>query len=271
MKKPLVTLLLLIIGISYVSALENHPLGARSLALSHAFVSITDPWSTFHNQAGISEIERFTAGIFYESKFMIDELSLTAGTIILPVRSGSFGISFFQFGKADFKENKLGITYAKQLTDNLHAGVQFDYFSNRFPENRKAFDFVTVEAGFIYSPGKKLFIGGHVFNPVSNGFNTLEGKQKASTIFRFGGHYQFDDMVLITVESQKDVKNPLLLKSGIEFFPVPNLALRFGLSGKPMNYTSGLGYTFRNITTDFGFSYHGNLGITPSVSIQIKL
>jgi hypothetical protein len=271
MKKPLLTLALSIIGFSYLFAHENHPVGARSVALSHAFISISDPWSTFHNQAGISRIEKFTAGIFHESKFMVDELSLTAGSIIVPAGAGVFGISFFQFGKNDFKENKLGITYAKKLTDNLDAAIQFDYFSNRFPENSKTFGFMTFEAGLIYSPDKKLFIGGHIFNPVRNGINTSVGKQKASIIFRFGGHYQFDEVVLLILETQKDLKNPFLIKSGIEFFPVQNLALRFGISGKPMNYTFGLGYTLNNITTDIGFSYHGNLGITPSVSIQFKL
>lgn len=271
MKKTLLTLLLLIIGFGKLCALENHPVGARALALSHSFVSISDPWSTFHNQAGLSQIEQFTTGIFYESKFMVDELSLTAGTIVIPVNAGKFGISFFQFGKGSFKESKVGFTFAKHLADHFHAGIQLDYFSNRFPENGRTFGFMTFEAGFIYSPNQKLFIGGHVFNPVANGISTPQGKQKSPTTFRFGGHYQFNELVLITVEAQKDLKYPFLLKSGIEFSPVPNLSLRFGVSGKPMNYTAGLGYTFEKITTDIGFSYHGNLGITPSVSIHFNL
>lgn len=271
MNKPLITLLLSIIGFSDLCARENHLVGARALALSHSFVSISDPWSTFHNQAGLSQIEYFTAGIFHESKFMVDELSLTAGTIILPVNAGKFGFSFFQFGKGSFKENKVGISFAKQLTDNLHTGIQIDYFSNRFPENSRAFGFITCEIGLIYSLNQKLFIGGHVFNPVSNGPKTLEGKQKSPTTFRVGGHYQFNDLVLITLETQKDLNHPFLLKSGIEFSPVQNLALRFGVSGKPMNYTAGLGYTYKKVTTNIGFSYHGNMGITPSVSLHFNL
>ena len=270
-KKIYFIVLLIAIINSNLFAIENHPTGARSLALSHAFISISDVWSTFHNQAGLTGIEQFSAGVFYESRFMVDELSLAAGSLILPVNTGTFGFSFFQFGKGSFKENRVALAFAKQLSEKFSAGIQLDYFSQRLPENNSAFGFATFEAGVIYSPNKKLFLGTHVFNPISNGIETAEGKQKSPTIFRIGGHYQFDEMILVTVETQKDLKNPFLFKTGIEFSPVQNLALRFGVSGKPVNYTAGMGYSFGKVTTDIGFSYHGNLGLTPSVSIQIKL
>jgi hypothetical protein len=49
------------------------------------------------------------------------------------------------------------------------------------------------------------------------------------------------------------------------------MALRFGVSGTPLKYTAGLGYSFAKITCDIAFSYHGSLGFTPSFSIQYKL
>ena len=116
-----------------------------------------------------------------------------------------------------------------------------------------------------------LFFGAHVFNPISNGFDLPEGMQKMPAIIRVGGHYQFPKMVLLTFETEKNLENPFIIKTGIEFSPVKNLALRFGVSGKPVNYTAGIGYTVGKISTDIGFSYHGNLGLTPSVSIQIAL
>ena len=271
MKKTALTFLLLFARLATLFALENHPVGARSLALSQAFVSISDVWSTFHNQATISGTNAFSAGVFYESKYGIDELSLTAGSLVFPVSAGTFGFSFYQFGKGTYKENKVGLAFAKKLSEKFSAAVQLDYFSQRMPENSRIFGFATFEAGIVYSPTKKLFLGAHVFNPILNGIETNEGKQQSPTIFRVGGHYFFAEMVLVTAEVQKDFKNPFILKTGIEFSPVQNLALRFGVSGKPLNYTAGIGYSFGKITTDIGFGYHGNLGLTPSVSIQIKL
>lgn len=271
MKRAFLTLILFISGFLQLIAIENHPSGARSLALSNAFVSISDVWSTFHNQAGLAQINQLSAGIFYESRFRIDELTTTAGSVLLPAKAGTFGISFLQFGKGTYKENKIGFAFAKQLSEQFYAGIQLDYFLNRLPENSSNFGFATFEAGLIYSPNNKLFLGGHIFNPIANGIQLPEGKQKMPVVFRLGGHYQFDEMILITAETQKDTGKPLLIKTGIEFTPVQNLALRLGVSGKPVNYTFGLGYSFGKITTDIGFAYHGNLGLSPSVSIQFIL
>lgn len=271
MKKPLLILILLFIGISKLKAAENYPTGARSIALSNAFISIPDAWSTFHNQATLASLNTLLAGVSYESRFGIDELSLAAGTIILPTNSGAFGFSMYQFGKGTFKDHKVGLTYARQLSERLNAAVQLDYFSQRLPENSGAFGFATFECGATFKTTEHLTLGAHVFNPVKNGFEMPEGEQRMSAIYRIGGHYAFTDLVLITAEAQKTTDYPLVLKTGLEFEPVKNLALRFGVSGRPVQYTAGIGYRVKKVTTDIAFSYHGHLGFTPSVSLQFDL
>ena len=250
---------------------ENYPSGARALSLSNAFVTISDTWSTFHNQAGLAGLESFSAGVFYESRFMVDELSHVAGSLVIPVKAGTFGISFSQFGKGTYKEHKIGLAFAKSLTKKISAAIQLDYLSERFPENERAAGFATFEAGIVYAATEELFLGAHIFNPIQGGIKTPEGIQKMPAVFRIGGHYQFPKMVLLIFETEKNFENPLLFKSGLEFSPVKNLALRFGVSGKPVAYTAGIGFQTGKITTDIGFSYHGKLGLTPSVSIQFAL
>jgi hypothetical protein len=253
-----------------VYSIGNYPVGARSLAISHASVSFSDVWAAFHNQAGLAGVTNLSSGFFYESKFQVDELSLVSGSLVLPTGSGNFGLSFFQFGKGNFRENKLGLAFSKQLTAKFSAGIQLDYLSQTFPENSRSKGFVTFEGGVIYSISEGLILGAHVFNPLNAGIETLTGKQKIPAVFRLGGQYHFDEMAMVVFEAEKDTENPLLLKTGIEFLPVENLVLRFGVSGKPFKYTAGLGYTFGKVTTDIGFSYHGNLGVTPSVSLQFE-
>jgi len=271
MFKPFLILFLFLISCSQVFASDNYPIGARSISLSNAVVSISDTWSTFHNQATLASFSTFSGGIFYESRFGIDELSLAATSIILPVNSGTFGFSFYQFGKGTFKEQKVALSFSKKLSDKLNAGIQFDYFSNRFPENERTKGFATFECGLTFKTTEQLTLGAHVFNPVKNGFKLPEGKQKMPAIYRLGGHYQFSDLVVVSAEVQKYSDSPFVVKSGLEFSPVKNMALRFGISGRPVQYTTGIGYSFGKITTDFAFSYHGHLGLSPSVSIQYNL
>lgn len=253
-----------------VFGIENHPAGARSLGLSHASVSFSDTWATFHNQAGLAGLSRISTGFFYESKFGVDELSLVAGSVVLPVNLGTFGLSFFQFGKETFKENKFGLTFARQLSEKWSAGVQLDYFAQTFPENERVRGFATFEGGILFSPREDLVFGAHVFNPLSGGIRSPAGLVKMPVVFRAGGHYRFNEYVLLALEVEKDNQNPLLVKTGIEFLPVESLALRVGLSGKPYKYTAGVGYKIGNFTAGAGFGYHGNLGYTPSVSVQFQ-
>jgi len=271
MKKTFLLTTLFFLEITIAFPIENHLAGARALGLSNAFVSFTDTWSTFHNQAGIVGLSTFTAGVFYESQFQIKELSLAAGSIIIPAGAGNFGISFSQFGKGTFKENKFGLAFAKQLGDKFSAGIQLDYLAQTFPENERSKGFATFEGGIIYEPVENLFLGGHVFNPILGGIDSPAGKFTMPAVFRLGGHYRFDKSVLLTMEAEKDTENPFILKTGIEYLPVENLALRVGVSGKPVRFTAGMGYRTGKLSADFGFSYHGNLGVTPSVSVQFRL
>ena len=268
--KTILTVFLLIITTRSLVAIENHPAGARASSLSNAMVSVSDVWSTFHNQATLGGLTGFSGGFFYESRFLVEELSLSAGTLVFPVKAGTFGFSFSQFGKGEYKEFKTGLAFAKPLTKKLNAAVQLDYFSARFPEN-DATGFITFETGISFEVTDEITLGAHLFNPVKAGIETAEGMQKMPSVLRFGGHYQFPDYVLISLEAEKNFDFPFRIKSGIEFAPGKNLALRFGVSGKPVNYTAGLGYKVGKISTDIGFGYHGNLGISPSISIQFEL
>lgn len=270
MKKTIFFLLLFSLSV-YCAATNNQVAGARPRALSNAFVSVSDVWSTFHNQAGLAGLSRVNAAIYYESRFSVDVLALAAGTLMLPVKAGNFGISFAQFGKGSYKENKVGLAFAKQLSDKISAAVQLDYLSQTFPENERAKGFATFEAGMIYAATEKLFLGAHIFNPVQGGIETLRGKQKSPVVLRIGAHQQFSNAVLLVAEAEKSSEIPMVVKTGLEFSPAQHLFLRFGVSAKPVSYSAGIGYRVDKVSTNIAFSYHGILGLTPSVSLQVAL
>lgn len=271
MQKPFLILWTLLIGFSTLASSQNYPTGARAISLANAFCSISDTWSAFHNQAGLAEFKIPSAGIFHESRFLIDELSLSAGTLILPDKNGNLTLSFYQFGKGTFKEHKFGLAYSKQLSENFYTGLQLDYFSKHYPENEKAFGFATFEFGVTYQLTKQLTVGTHIFNPIKKGIKTNFRKEKSPYIFRFGGHYSFSNYALIVFESQKTSDQSLIVKSGLEINPYKNLAFRIGVFGNPMQLSSGFGYKYKQLSTDIAFRFHQSLGITPSISIQFEL
>ena len=267
-----VILLFFLLGLNLHSAgIEYYRAGARPLALSDAYVSVSDIWSSFYNQAGIAGIDRLDAGIFYESPFLLKELSNMAGSILLPTKTGNFALSFTQFGKKSYKEKKLGLAFGKQLGKKLKAGIQFDYFSMTLPENDRAFGFTTFEGGVIFTPIREFTLGAHAFNPVNAGIRYEEGMEKIPVRFCLGGNYILNDILLFCLEGEKEGNYPVCLKTGFEYQPVREFAVRFGFSGKPYRLTAGMGYKTGRLSADLGFSYHNSLGVTPSVSLQYQL
>jgi hypothetical protein len=254
-----------------VKAVEIHRPGARSLALSHASVSISDLWAAFHNQAGLAGLSGVAAGAFIESRFGIDELSLAAVTFTVQSGKGNFAISFYRFGKGAFHEDKIGVAYAKKLSEKWKAGIQLDYFCVLFPENERATGFATFESGLLYLPTEQLHLGVHIFNPVAGGYSWRGGMEKMPIVLRTGCLWNLDKTLLLALEAETDNLHPLLIKTGIEFMPMENFLLRIGFSGNPAKYSAGIGYKSGILSTDIGFSHHGNLGMTPSVSIHFTL
>ncbi len=268
MNRILLTVALLTLGIRAV-AIDNYPVGARSLALSNATVSFSDVWATFNNQAGLADLSSISTGVYYEPKVL--NSGFYAGSLVIPSGVGNFGVSFSQFGKGTYKESKFGMAYSQKLSRRLNFGVQLDYMLLALPGSEQAKGFITFEGGLTFAASDNLVLGAHIFNPFQQGIETFSGKQKWPVIFKVGGSYKFSEITLVVLELEKPDSNPLLLKTGIEFNPINNLAFRFGVFGKPFQYTAGIGYSLGRITADVGLNYHDNLGITPSVSLQFEL
>jgi len=113
--------------ISY-SGNDNYPTGSRSASMGNSSVTLSDVWSTHHNQAGLAGLTKPTIGFHHENRFIVKEYGLQSLAFVLPTNSGNFGISLSYFGYSKYNESKIGLGYAKKLSDKISFGVQLDYF-----------------------------------------------------------------------------------------------------------------------------------------------
>lgn len=248
-------------------AMTNRLPGARSLALSGSTVALTGHESLFHNQAGIAFLERHSLFIACESAFMLKEFSLMAAGGVLPTAWGTFGVSFYRMGSSLYSENKAGIAYAKKLGSRLAASIQFDYLTEKLPENRQAFRTVTFEAGVLCHLSPKVATGFHIFNPVG-----AHPEISGSTIplpwsIRAGSVWNLNPALLLCAEVAKNEDGPVHFKTGIEYSPVREIVIRAGAGGDPLAFTLGAGFLFRDFRFDVAFSHHHALGLSPAAGI----
>jgi hypothetical protein len=249
---------------------ENFPIGGRPAALANAVVMESDIWSVNQNQAGLDEYHQLSIGFYHENKFFVDEYAIDALAIAVPVKPGTFGLSYTYFGYPKYNESKMGLAFGKSFGDKFSAGIQMNYhfvYIDGEYENRHA---LTVEGGIQYKPIDAIRIGIHVFNPSRSHFQPVNVDTLITTL-RTGISYSPIEKLWMAVEVEKSIYYNLRVKSGIEYEILKGLFLRTGIITQPFRNTFGLGFNIKRVSADIAFSQTETLGLSPHFSMQVLL
>lgn len=249
---------------------EDYPIGARSAAMGNASVGLSDMWSAQHNQAGLGFVREFGAGVSYENRFLLKEISVRGGVAALPIKAGTFGLCITNFGYSQYSENKYSLSFAKAFGDKFSVGIALDYLSTHIAEGYGNKGVAAGEFGIQAKPLKGLTLAAHVFNPTRAKLAAYNN-ERLPTIFRLGGCYSFSDKVIVALEGDKDLTKKAEFKAGIEYHAVKEFYLRLGVSTQPTLSTFGFGLNIRQLKIDVSASYHQVLGISPQLGLSYVL
>lgn len=256
----------LVIPLFLNAAHDNVPEGGRSAALANASVALTDFWSLQNNQAGLAFYNRPAGAIYFENRYMVKEMSLKAGGVVMPVKAGVLGLNISYFGYPKYNESKFGLAYARSFGDVLAVGVQLDYLHTSIAENYGKKGVATFEIGLLSKINKHLSIGAHIFNPIQAKL-TDYNNERIPAIIRIGAAYSFDENILVTVEAEKDTQMDPVFKCGLEYRIIEQIYVRGGISTNPGLYSFGFGLDFKKVKIDFSSSVHEVLGYSPQISL----
>lgn len=266
MKKTILFLFFLNTAFRLTSGNDNFAIGARSAGMSNASVSLHDVWSAHHNQAGLGFVKNNSCGVYYENRFLLKELSLRAGVAAIPVKGGTFGLSFSNFGYSLYSESKFSLSYAKAFGNKLSVGIAMDYLNTKIAEGYGSKGVAVAEIGIQTKPLKGLTIGAHLFNPTRTQL-VDHNKERVPTIFRVGGNYSFSDKVMLAIETEKDISQKAIFKTGIEYKPINGFYLRAGVSTRPSLNSFGFGMNIKHLKIDLSSNYNATLGFGPQVGL----
>ncbi|MCX6247926.1 MAG: hypothetical protein NTW10_09345 [Bacteroidetes bacterium] len=242
-------------------------IGGRAAALGYTAVTRSDEWSAFNNQAGLAWCRRFSAGIYFENRFLLKEVSEKALAVTLPVNKGAFGVSFHHFGFSLYSEMNAGIAYGMRLTKNFSAGIQADYLRLHVADGFKDNTVFSCEIGLQFRAGEHLWLGLHMANPVPVKLSQGNG-ERIPAVIRFGLSWRITEGLSSEAEVEKNLVRKPSLKAGIEYRPAKPLFIRIGFLSNPATFTFGAGLELGNLHLDVASSYHMVLGYSPQVSIS---
>lgn len=271
MKKIYSLILLIAFFKSSFAGNENFPVGARAAGMGNAAVTLNDMWSAFQNQAGTAYLKHVNVGIYNEVRYGLSDLALNAFAVAVPIKNvGTFSLSATYFGYKLYNEQKIGLAYARKFGENFSAGLQFDYLGTHIDDdyygNHAAF---AIEGGVRAVLLPKLVMGFYIFNPTLSSLSDYDNEKIPSTM-KLGLSYQFNEKIILAIETEKVSEAKAIFKAGFEYRIVEPLYLRMGLSTNQNAYYFGFGLALKQINIDFTASFNQTLGFTPHTDLSYE-
>jgi outer membrane protein OmpA-like peptidoglycan-associated protein len=263
--------------------------GARASALGESFVSLADDASALYwNPAGLGQLRRYHLALAHHQWFMSTKDELFHA--ILPGPAGAFGLSLAYSGEPGIErwsvENEsLGtfgtwhgvvtLGYGLRLGRSCFLGFAGKGFYQDLYE--VAGYGGALDLGFLCRPTSRLGLGLACRNlGAGTGYGsdlvmlpteaelgaTMTGQQFNATL---GLALPFD--------------NSPSLRGGLEYLPVPELALRLGYRAGPLDLatlgvmsglTAGLGAKVGSLTLDYALTPYGRLGLAHRLGLEVR-
>jgi len=272
MKKCIIKYLTIILIISMNPIItfasgDIYPVGSRSAGMGRSSVAITDFWSTINNQAGIALYQKPAVGIYYENRFLINELSSKSIAAILPTKYGVFAATYNHFGYNLYNDQKIGLAYARAFGEKLRIGLQLDYLQTTLGNNYGSKGNITFEIGVQTDVSDNITIGAWVFNPIMVKLADYDD-EKLPAVYRVGFAWHISEVFLATMEAEKSTAiNPVIFRGGLEYELNSKFFFRTGFSTKKEIFSFGMGINIKHLIFNISAIMHESLGFSPQASL----
>lgn len=231
--------------------------GARLVALGYAYSGVRgDLWSIFANPAGITGLRGPAAGLYFEQRFFMQELTYGSAGMVYPfMEQHALGLEIRSFGFEAFRQNQIGLAYGVTVLEKISLGVKAKYANLNILDHGSAGVFL-LDAGLHVQLNEQLGIGatGENLNRARI-TTTLGGVEQTPTVLQTGVSYRPVEEVLLLVELRKEEAYDPSFRGGIEYVIAPVLSARVGGGVQPLLLSGGIGLNWEGLALDLALSY----------------
>ena len=254
--------------------------GGRAQALGNASATLAgDIWAVANNPAGLGTLTRPTAGLYFENRYLIPSLNVAAVALALPLgpvepaaggqparaSRGVLGLEAQRFGGVLYFETRVGAAYGYRL-GVLTIGGRLDALQVSFQDLGSRRVLTASLGGQAEILPQRLTLGVHLYNLTQARLASYQD-ERVPTVLRAGLAYRPGKQVLLLAEAEKDVERAAGLKAGIEYLPVPAVAVRLGYASLSQQATGGVGLRAGDFQLDYAAGWHAALGLSQYFSL----
>ncbi|WP_201979258.1 PorV/PorQ family protein [Hymenobacter rubidus] len=295
-------LALLVLPVASVWAQGNGPgvRGARAAGLSNASVALAgEVWSMGNNVAGISEIQRPSVGFYAENRYFSSALNVGALTVALPLgrtaapnasgvmpgaegaapafspaaptyaRNGVVAFEAQRFGGVLYNETRVGAGYGYRF-GQISLGARVDVLQVSIEGLGSKRVALGTLGGQIEIVPRRLSFGASLYNISQTKLASYQD-ERVPTVLKAGLAYRPGSQVILLVETEKDVERDANFKVGLEYRPVPILAVRLGLASLTEQASAGIGVVAGAFQIDYAAAFQQALGFSQHLSVSRTL
>ena len=267
--------------------------GARAAALGNASVALAgEVWSLGNNVAGLGEIQRPTVGFYAENRYFSPALNVGALTVALPLgraqtaadaaapegaaapasaarawaRHGVVAFEAQRFGGQLYNETRVGAGYGYRF-GQISLGGRVDVLQVSIEGLGSRRVLLGTLGGQIEIVPQRLSFGASLYNISQTKLASYQD-ERVPTVLKAGLAYRAGSQVLLVVETEKDVEREANFKAGLEYRPVPVLAVRLGLATLTEQASAGVGVQAGAFQIDYAAAFQQALGFSQHLSVS---
>ncbi len=248
-----------------ISQSADYP-GPVSQSLAYVKVFDKTPWASLSNVAGLAQQQYLSAGVAYQLRFNIEELSSRVATVIVPTKYGNVSGLIFQSGYSKSNYSRYALSYSRLFGSKIAVGFQYNYLTHHIAEADRA-EGLYSSFGITIQTTNTLMLGVFIQNPEQSKITYYETSYTIPGYFNAALCWSAYPHFLIITEFEKEVEYAPVYKSGVQFNFKDKLFIRGGIKGQPVEFTFGAGFHSYKLAVDIGFSHHQQLGLTSGAGI----
>src|SRR5688572_30806512 len=210
---------------SHTQVFTKHPgyLGMEAYGTGHV-----DVFSFLLNTASLARLKSSSVGIFSERRYLVEEMNSVTAVAAMVIPQGKFAVKMLHSGFNLFRQTQAGLAYARKLTRDVDAGIQFSYHGFQVAEYGSASG-LSVGVGVVFHATEKLNTGIYINIPAGSRFGP--GRQERwPAVYRFGVGYESSSAAFVFAEIIKEENLPVDVRIGIRYRCHPVLLVKAGVA-----------------------------------------
>lgn len=258
-----------VIVLLYTTSSAQYLPGAKQIALAHSDIAeVSDVFAVFNNPAGLTNIKSIQIGIYYSpSPFGLKQLANGFGAVSKNFEFGNVAAGFSTYGFELYKENKISISFAKEIHEKFSAGISIFYHSLSI-KNYGSDNTASFSIGASARLAEDITLGFAAQNITRSTYGN-ETNQIPS-VLGTGLSYNLEQNFIIHFALEKEIENPLSLRFGVDYKPIEYINLRFGFMNEPSSFSGGVGINYSYFNIDYALFTHQDLGLTHQAGLIIN-